>query len=194
MWFNSHGTLLELQFTLVGDDGTKNIEDIQEPMTKESENIFTFWCSGHISREGILVELKLLKRQDLVGVISSQLVIRSTFVLTWVMKTWTVSSSAFPTRRIPSASTIRNERFKHLLLREAPGGQVQHPRQLLHHPLLWPVPGPKPMDDQQPLELPVLVGKQVLISVFNILNKDKMMEEAIALRTWSPSCCSSSTV
>ena len=81
MWFNSHGTLLELQFTLVGDDGTKNIEDIQESMTKESENIFTFWCSGQICCEGILVELKLLKRQDLVGVISSQLVIRSTFVL-----------------------------------------------------------------------------------------------------------------
>ena len=75
-------TLLELQFTLVGDDGTKNIEDIQEPMTKESENIFTFWCSGHICCEGMLVELKFLKRQDLVGVISSQLVIRSTFVLT----------------------------------------------------------------------------------------------------------------
>ena len=43
--------------------------------------------------------------------------------------------------------------------------------------------GPKPTNDQQPLELPLPVGKQVLISVFNILNKDKMMEEAIALRT-----------
>ena len=70
VWFNSHRTLPESQFTLVGDDGTKNI-DIQEPMTKESKNIFTFWCSGHICCEGMLVELKLLKRQDLVGVISN---------------------------------------------------------------------------------------------------------------------------
>merc|ERR1719400_576020 len=37
--------------------------------------------------------------------------------------------------------------------------------------------GPKPTDDQQPLDLPV--GKNVLIFVFNILNKDKTMEEAI---------------
>ena len=70
-WFNSHRGLLESQFSLVGDDGTKNMEEIQEPLTKESENIFTFWCSGRICCEGMLVELKLLKRQDLVGVIST---------------------------------------------------------------------------------------------------------------------------
>ena len=70
-WFNSHRGMLESQFSLVGDDGNKNIDDIQEPLTKESENIFTFWCSGRICCEGMLVELKLLKRQDLVGVIST---------------------------------------------------------------------------------------------------------------------------
>merc|ERR550519_502416 len=37
--------------------------------------------------------------------------------------------------------------------------------------------GPKPADDQQPLELPQ--GKNVLIFVFNILAKDKTLEEAI---------------
>lgn len=71
MWFNSHRALLESQFSLVGDDCAKNIEDIQEPLNKDSENIFTFWCSGRICCEGMLVELKLLKRQDLVGVISN---------------------------------------------------------------------------------------------------------------------------
>merc|ERR1719315_2795 len=45
-WFNSHRSMLESQFSLVGDDGTKNIEDIQEPLTKESENIFTFGVQG----------------------------------------------------------------------------------------------------------------------------------------------------
>ena len=69
--FNAHRNTLESQFSLVGDDGTKNIEEIQEPLIKESENIFRFWCSGRICCEGMLVELKLLKRQDLVGVISN---------------------------------------------------------------------------------------------------------------------------
>jgi len=72
-WFNSHINILESQFALVGDDGSKNLEDIHELINKESENIFTFWCSGRICCEGMLVELKLLKRQDLVGVISNAL-------------------------------------------------------------------------------------------------------------------------
>merc|ERR1719400_1503665 len=37
--------------------------------------------------------------------------------------------------------------------------------------------GPKPADDQQPLELPQ--GKQVLIFVFNLLTKDKTLEDAV---------------
>ena len=69
--FNAHRNSLESQFSLVGDDGTKNLEEIQEPLIKESENLFRFWCSGRICCEGMLVELKLLKRQDIVGVISN---------------------------------------------------------------------------------------------------------------------------
>ena len=38
--FNAHRGTLESQFSLVGDDGTKNIEEIQEPLIKESENIY----------------------------------------------------------------------------------------------------------------------------------------------------------
>merc|ERR1719430_1519503 len=70
-WFAAHRPLLESQFSLVGDDGNKDMTEIQEPLTKESENLFSFWCSGRICCEGMLVELKLLKRQDLVGVISN---------------------------------------------------------------------------------------------------------------------------
>lgn len=49
-------------------------------MTISFENVFEqsnnnhdprFWCSGRICCEGMLVELRLLKRQDLVGVISN---------------------------------------------------------------------------------------------------------------------------
>ena len=59
-------------FSLVGDDGTtKDTDEIQDPLIKESENMFRFWCSGRICCEGMLVELRMLKRQDLVGVISN---------------------------------------------------------------------------------------------------------------------------
>lgn len=40
---------------------------------KESENVFTLWCSGRMCCEGMLVELKMLKRQDLVAVISQMI-------------------------------------------------------------------------------------------------------------------------
>lgn len=37
---------------------------------KESENVYALWCSGRTCVEGMLVELKFLKRQDLVSSIS----------------------------------------------------------------------------------------------------------------------------
>lgn len=68
-WFNSHKQILENNFALVGDDGKKEIENFG--IQKESENIYTLWCSGRVCVEGMLVELKFLKRQDLVSVISN---------------------------------------------------------------------------------------------------------------------------
>ncbi|XP_065338890.1 PAT complex subunit CCDC47 [Cloeon dipterum] len=68
-WFSAHKTLLEENFSLVGDDGSKDV-DPNAGLIKESENVFTLWCSGRSCCEGMLVELKLLKRQDLVAVIS----------------------------------------------------------------------------------------------------------------------------
>merc|ERR1711963_853415 len=70
-WFNSHKPILESNFTLVGDDGRKSIDEIETQLQKDSENLFTLWCSGRVCCEGMLVELKLLKRQDLVAVISN---------------------------------------------------------------------------------------------------------------------------
>lgn len=69
-WFNSHKSMLENNFALVGDDGSKNVDDIETQVQKEAEHIFMLWCSGRVCCEGMLVELKLLKRQDLVSVIS----------------------------------------------------------------------------------------------------------------------------
>ena len=70
-WFNTHKALLESNFALVGDDGAKNVEDIETQLVKEAEHIFTLWCSGRICCDGMLAELKLLKRQDLVSVMSN---------------------------------------------------------------------------------------------------------------------------
>lgn len=68
-WFQTHRTLLEDNFFLVGDDGIS--EDLSNvTVVKESENIFTLWCSGRTCCEGMLVELKLIKRQDLVAVVA----------------------------------------------------------------------------------------------------------------------------
>lgn len=43
-----------------GDDGGSEKCEIPGFM-KESENIFTLWCSGRTCCEGMLVELKLIK-------------------------------------------------------------------------------------------------------------------------------------
>ncbi|RWS04773.1 coiled-coil domain-containing protein 47-like protein [Dinothrombium tinctorium] len=70
-WLNAHRELLESNFALVGDDGKKEIEN--HGLVKETENIFTLWCSGRVCVEGMLVELKFIKRQDLVNTISSMM-------------------------------------------------------------------------------------------------------------------------
>ena len=54
---------------LVGDDGSST-EAQSGVLMKESENIFSLWCSGRVCCEGMLVTLKLLKRQDLISHIS----------------------------------------------------------------------------------------------------------------------------
>jgi hypothetical protein len=67
-WFQAHKELLEENFHLVGDDGKTEIENMG--LIKQSESVYTLWCSGRTCCEGMLVELRLLKRQDLVHVLS----------------------------------------------------------------------------------------------------------------------------
>ncbi|CAH0389099.1 unnamed protein product [Bemisia tabaci] len=68
-WFETHKSLLKENFTLVGDDGKVEMES--ETLIKESDSVFTLWCSGRTCCDGMLVELKLIKRQDLVAVIAN---------------------------------------------------------------------------------------------------------------------------
>ncbi|VDD80802.1 unnamed protein product [Mesocestoides corti] len=66
-WFDAHKELLESNFSLVGDDG--QAEPGPPQLKKESESLYSLWCSGRVCCEGMLVELRLLKRQDLFFVI-----------------------------------------------------------------------------------------------------------------------------
>ena len=58
--------VLKMSSHVSGDDGTSK-EVSSGTLIKESENIYALWCSGRVCVEGMLVELKLLKRQDLIN-------------------------------------------------------------------------------------------------------------------------------
>ena len=56
-------------YVVLGDDGTSK-EAQSGTFIKESENVYALWCSGRSCVEGMLVELKLIKRQDLISTIA----------------------------------------------------------------------------------------------------------------------------
>lgn len=71
-WFQSHRAILEKNFALVGDDGTttelpKHDENEIGTLIKESENSYALWCTGRLGCDGMLIQLKLIKRQDLIN-------------------------------------------------------------------------------------------------------------------------------
>lgn len=68
LWFSTHKQLLDDNFVLVGDDGKLEIES--PGLIKESESVYTLWCSGRTCVEGMLVELRMIKRQDLVSLLA----------------------------------------------------------------------------------------------------------------------------
>lgn len=68
LWLSTHKSLLEDNFVLIGDDG--KIENEDPGFVKESESLYTLWCSGRSCCEGMLVELKMIKRQDLVAILA----------------------------------------------------------------------------------------------------------------------------
>lgn len=83
-WYNSHRELLERNFTVVGDDGNSpdvpinkiNSESVSEtgPLIKDSENCYALWCTGRQQCDGLLIQLKLIKRQDLINGLVMQLI------------------------------------------------------------------------------------------------------------------------
>ncbi|XP_041982241.1 PAT complex subunit CCDC47 [Aricia agestis] len=63
-----HKPLLDENFTLVGETGTDIVGE-ERGWRREAEHCFTMWCSGRTCCEGMLLTLKLIKRQDLVHVL-----------------------------------------------------------------------------------------------------------------------------
>lgn len=68
-WMKSNKDLLESNFSVVGDDGSSE-EPQQGILVKETESLYSLWCTGRVGCDGMLVEIKLQKRHDLVSVIS----------------------------------------------------------------------------------------------------------------------------
>ncbi|KHN81242.1 Coiled-coil domain-containing protein 47 [Toxocara canis] len=67
-WFNEVTALLQQQFALVGDDGTSE-EPTEGHLVKETDSNYSIWCSGRSGCQGMLIQLKLQKRQDLISVV-----------------------------------------------------------------------------------------------------------------------------
>uniref|UniRef100_A0A667X2M3 PAT complex subunit CCDC47 n=1 Tax=Myripristis murdjan TaxID=586833 RepID=A0A667X2M3_9TELE len=63
-WFNSHRELLESNFALKGRLMSTG------KLNQENEHIYNLWCSGRVCCEGMLIQLKFLKRQDLLNVLA----------------------------------------------------------------------------------------------------------------------------
>ena len=51
---------------ITGDDGTSK-EPTTGVLMKESDHSYIMWCSGRVGVEGMLVQMKMVKRQDLVN-------------------------------------------------------------------------------------------------------------------------------
>ncbi|XP_072944727.1 PAT complex subunit CCDC47 [Epargyreus clarus] len=62
-----HKPLLDENFTLVGESGPEAVcGEAERGWRREAEHCFTMWCSGRQCCEGMLLTLKLIKRQDLI--------------------------------------------------------------------------------------------------------------------------------
>jgi len=67
MWMRENLNFLQTQFYKVGG-ASKGNPDETPTLSSNSSNCFTIWCTGRKGCEGMLVEMKLVARQDLVTV------------------------------------------------------------------------------------------------------------------------------
>ena len=69
-WFAENSQILQENFSLVGDTGRSREDSSESCLVKESESQYSLYCSGRVGCDSMLVELKLIKRQDLVAVLA----------------------------------------------------------------------------------------------------------------------------
>ncbi|XP_015191313.1 PREDICTED: coiled-coil domain-containing protein 47 isoform X2 [Polistes dominula] len=69
-WLQEHKELLSKNFTLVGDTGKLTENECENGLVKESESQYSLYCSGRVGCDSMLIELKLIKRQDLIAVLA----------------------------------------------------------------------------------------------------------------------------
>ncbi|XGW18616.1 hypothetical protein V3C99_002880 [Haemonchus contortus] len=66
-WFDNVRGLLEQQFALVGDDGVNAYPESGAAVQRETDCSYTVWCSGRIGVNGMLIQIRTMKRQDLMS-------------------------------------------------------------------------------------------------------------------------------
>ncbi|KIH64872.1 hypothetical protein ANCDUO_04813 [Ancylostoma duodenale] len=66
-WFDNVRGLLEQQFALVGDDGVNEYPESSAAVQRETDCSYTVWCSGRVGVNGMLIQIKTMKRQDLMS-------------------------------------------------------------------------------------------------------------------------------
>ena len=71
IWLTEHKPLLLDNFSLVGDTADLIIDTSENGLVKESQSHYSLYCSGRVGCDSMLIELKLIKRQDLVVGIST---------------------------------------------------------------------------------------------------------------------------
>ncbi|GMS89514.1 hypothetical protein PENTCL1PPCAC_11689, partial [Pristionchus entomophagus] len=65
-WVDAHRERLEEQFSVVGDDGLSETPSNGQ-LNRETDNLFSMWCSGRVGVSGCMVHIRTIKRQDLVS-------------------------------------------------------------------------------------------------------------------------------
>ncbi|KAI3413515.1 Protein of unknown function (DUF1682) [Globodera pallida] len=67
-WFLDNRERLEKQFALVGDDGTSQ-ENLGGCLIRETDFVYSVWCTGRVGCRALHTQIKLCKRQDLLGMV-----------------------------------------------------------------------------------------------------------------------------
>uniref|UniRef100_A0A1I7TFS3 PAT complex subunit CCDC47 n=1 Tax=Caenorhabditis tropicalis TaxID=1561998 RepID=A0A1I7TFS3_9PELO len=59
--------VLEEQFAVVGDDGTTELEKLEPSLRRDTDSTFSAWCTGRVNVNSLFIQMKTIKRQDLVS-------------------------------------------------------------------------------------------------------------------------------